>query len=500
MAFGERVRGRHRGLQPAAGAGVHAAAHPLRLAPAGSGGRGRRRPGVRRCPGWWPWSRSPRCSCAATRRCWCAPRAAGAAAAVAAVAVHAGLAADPRQPRPCAGSARRRWAGYATAGAPGGGSRGPWVVLVLSPRARRSWRCAGRGCASHAWALLAAAPAAGGLGALAWVAFKVGALSYGGGFVIIPLMQADAVDRYGWLSGDSSATPSRSGRSPPGPVVHTVVGGRLRRRGRGRRAARRGVAFAPSFAFVLLGARHFERLRADRRVRAFLDGAGPAAIGAILGSAVPLAAALSEPWQGAVLAGGGAAAPRRAARRAGHSAARGAGGGGGRARRAARCRGLDRTASAQAGRSRTAAPAQPASTQNTPRARLKQTNPTSAPSSVTTGSRSPWSASSSSSTRATGSPGCDAGHRGVGQRAERRVGGASLADIVAPDRADQTVAVGDQDHPLLRVLERARASATVASGASVRGSRSITSSAVGPASATGTFRVGMPPDSTRRRR
>ena len=37
-------------------------------------------------------------------------------------------------------------------------------------------------------------------------------------------------------------------------------------------------------------------------MRAFLDGAGPAAIGAIIGVAVPLAAALSETWQLAVLA------------------------------------------------------------------------------------------------------------------------------------------------------------------------------------------------------
>jgi hypothetical protein len=49
------------------------------------------------------------------------------------------------------------------------------------------------------------------------------------------------------------------------------------------------VAFAPSFAFILLGGERFDRLRADRRARAFLDGAGPAAIGAILGSAIPLA-------------------------------------------------------------------------------------------------------------------------------------------------------------------------------------------------------------------
>jgi chromate transporter len=38
-------------------------------------------------------------------------------------------------------------------------------------------------------------------------------------------------------------------------------------------------------------------------VQAFLAGAGPAAIGAIYGSAVPLARELAHPWQYAVLAG-----------------------------------------------------------------------------------------------------------------------------------------------------------------------------------------------------
>ena len=37
-------------------------------------------------------------------------------------------------------------------------------------------------------------------------------------------------------------------------------------------------------------------------MQAFLGGAGPAAIGAILGSAILLARALSQPWQYAVLA------------------------------------------------------------------------------------------------------------------------------------------------------------------------------------------------------
>jgi chromate transporter len=63
------------------------------------------------------------------------------------------------------------------------------------------------------------------------------------------------------------------------------------------------VAFAPSFSFVLIGAERFDRLRRNPRVRAFLDGAGPAAIGAIVGASVPLALALGEAWQLLVLAG-----------------------------------------------------------------------------------------------------------------------------------------------------------------------------------------------------
>ncbi|MCW2549565.1 MAG: Chromate transport protein, partial [Mycobacterium sp.] len=63
------------------------------------------------------------------------------------------------------------------------------------------------------------------------------------------------------------------------------------------------VAFTPSFLMVILGAGHFDRLRNDKRIQAFLTGAGPAVIGAIAGSAIPLANALQHPWQFAVLGG-----------------------------------------------------------------------------------------------------------------------------------------------------------------------------------------------------
>jgi chromate transporter len=138
---------------------------------------------------------------------------------------------------------------------------------------------------------------------LSWVALKVGALSYGGGFVIIPLMQADAVDHYHWMTDGQFLNAVALGQITPGPVVQTVavVGDAAGGLTGGLLAA--AVAFSPSFAFILLGARHFDRLRGDPRARSFLDGAGPAAIGAIFGSAIPLAAAIAQPWQYAVLAG-----------------------------------------------------------------------------------------------------------------------------------------------------------------------------------------------------
>ena len=53
----------------------------------------------------------------------------------------------------------------------------------------------------------------------------------------------------------------------------------------------------------MFGGPRFEQIRGNARARAFLDGAGPAAIGAILGSAITLTRELAHPWQYAVLAG-----------------------------------------------------------------------------------------------------------------------------------------------------------------------------------------------------
>jgi len=247
---------------------------------------------------------------------WVLGAAAGAGAAVPAVAVHAawGLAPaswkriqDPAQPgRHAPVAARRRWVVYALIGAGAAATIGPFLVLVLLACGLVEIAVRIRPAALALAPLPVVAFGTGGLGALAWTALKVGALSYGGGFVIIPLMQHDAVTTYHWMTGAQFLDAVALGQVTPGPVVLTTGAVGYAAAGIGGGLLAVAVAFSPSFAFILLGGRHFDRLRRNRPVQAFLTGAGPTVIGAIAGSAVPLALALSHGWQYPLLAAAGA--------------------------------------------------------------------------------------------------------------------------------------------------------------------------------------------------
>jgi chromate transporter len=246
--------------------------------------------------------------------------AAGAGAAVPAVALHAaaGLAPVGWRRSGTNPNGRVRWAAYLAAGCIAAAVIGPWLVLVLgacglieSAVDSRTWPLAGwQGGGRRPVVLLpmlapsglAPAAVAGGLAAVAWVAFKVGALSYGGGFVIIPLIQHDAVQGYHWMTNAQFLDAVALGQITPGPVVLTVAAVGYAAGGIGGALLAALVAFSPSFAFVIAGGPRFSRLRGSLPVQAFLTGASAAAIGAIAGATIPLAHGLTHLWQLAVLA------------------------------------------------------------------------------------------------------------------------------------------------------------------------------------------------------
>jgi chromate transporter len=254
---------------------------------------------------------------------WVGGAAGGAGAAVPAVALGAAIGLTPASWRRAGPSraGRGRWIGYLAAGAVAAALVGPFLVLILAGCGlaellvtRHPWRAASTGSAGPAGSAGAARPPqallalfaaavvpAGGLLSVAWVAFKAGALSYGGGFVIIPLMQHDAVHTYHWMTSAQFLSAVALGQITPGPVVQTVAVVGYAAAGVGGGLLASLVAFTPSFVFVLAGGPHFDRLRRNQGIQAFLTGAGPAAIGAIAGATVPLTLALSHLWQLAVL-------------------------------------------------------------------------------------------------------------------------------------------------------------------------------------------------------
>jgi chromate transporter len=242
----------------------------------------------------------------------------GAGAAVAAVAAAAAwalLVPSWRRAHGVGVAREGRWVAYAAVGVAGAITVGPYLVIALL----------GCGLLELGWEtrrsvhdrlntpIVSTLPALvlvlgtvgtiGGVGALVWEAFKVGALSYGGGFVIIPLMQHDAVTTYHWMSSAQFLNAVALGQITPGPVVATVSAVGYAAHGIFGGILAAVVAFTPSFAAVMIGAPRFDQIRSSVRAQAFLDGAGPAAIGAILGSAVPLAGALHHAWQIPLLAG-----------------------------------------------------------------------------------------------------------------------------------------------------------------------------------------------------
>jgi chromate transporter len=241
---------------------------------------------------------------------WILGAAAGAGAAVPAVALNAASGFVPAswQRIGAARAERTRWVLYALSGGAAAATIGPYLVIVLLAcgvveiAVRRSASTPGAVRAVFGGIVGHAAPL-GGFLALGWVALKVGALSYGGGFVIVPLMQHDAVTTYHWMTGAQFLNAVALGQVTPGPVVQTVavVGYAAHGVGGGLLAAL--VAFLPSFLFVLCGGPHFDRVRANESVRSFLTGAGPAVIGAIAGSAIPLGLAFGWWWQVPVLGG-----------------------------------------------------------------------------------------------------------------------------------------------------------------------------------------------------
>jgi chromate transporter len=230
---------------------------------------------------------------------WVLGAAGGAGAGVAVVALNAAYQLVPGSWQRFTSTQRARWFVYAILGVLCTNFLPAFVVLVLLACGlfEVMLRASDQRLGLMGPLALGHGAALTGMGAVCWVALKVGALSYGGGFVIIPLMQHDVVSTYHWMTNAQFLNAVALGQITPGPVAQTVAVVGYSARGLTGALLAAFIAFAPSFIFVLIGAPRFEKIRTNKNVASFFAGAGTAVLGAIAGASVPLTRALHHGWQ-----------------------------------------------------------------------------------------------------------------------------------------------------------------------------------------------------------
>jgi chromate transporter len=136
---------------------------------------------------------------------------------------------------------------------------------------------------------------------LSTIFLRIGAITFGGGFVMIPLIEAEVVDSHHWLTHQEFVDATALGQVTPGPVLITAtfigyrVAGTL-----GALIATISI-FLPSFLMTVVAGRSLERFHANKIVQSFLKGVTPAVVGLLVAAGISIGRAGIHSWVGVLI-------------------------------------------------------------------------------------------------------------------------------------------------------------------------------------------------------
>jgi len=131
---------------------------------------------------------------------------------------------------------------------------------------------------------------------------RMGSVTFGGGFVMIPLIESEAVDIHHWLTHQEFADATALGQITPGPVLITATFIGYRAAGTlGALVATVGI-FLPSFLMTIAAASSLKRFRSNEQVQSFLRGIAPAVVGLLMAAALSIGRAGIHSWLGVSIA------------------------------------------------------------------------------------------------------------------------------------------------------------------------------------------------------
>ncbi|HEX8139507.1 MAG TPA: chromate transporter [Pyrinomonadaceae bacterium] len=138
--------------------------------------------------------------------------------------------------------------------------------------------------------------------ALSTVFLRMGAVTFGGGFVMIPLIESEVVNSRHWLTHQEFADATALGQVTPGPVLITSTFIGYRVAGTLGALVATVSIFLPSFLMVIAAGSSLQRFRSNELVQSFLRGVTPAVVGLLVAAALSIGQAGIHTWVGLLIA------------------------------------------------------------------------------------------------------------------------------------------------------------------------------------------------------
>lgn len=137
---------------------------------------------------------------------------------------------------------------------------------------------------------------------LATTFFRVGAVTFGGGFVMIPIIEQSVVETHHWLTHQQFADATALGQITPGPVLITATFIGYKVAGIVGSLVATVAVFLPAFLMTLAAGSSLRRFQANAQVQAFLRGITPAVVGLLVAAAWGIGRAGIHSWVGISIA------------------------------------------------------------------------------------------------------------------------------------------------------------------------------------------------------
>ncbi|MCU1268552.1 MAG: hypothetical protein JWM21_4870 [Acidobacteria bacterium] len=137
---------------------------------------------------------------------------------------------------------------------------------------------------------------------LSTIFLRIGAITFGGGFVMIPLIEAEVVNTNHWVTHQEFADATALGQITPGPVLisATFIGYRVA--GTVGALVATISIFLPSFLMTIAAGSSLRRFRHNEIVQSFLRGVAPAVVGLLVAAALSLGRSGIHTWVGLIIA------------------------------------------------------------------------------------------------------------------------------------------------------------------------------------------------------